>query len=40
MENAEGDIFAVLDSDDVWFDRTKISKQVEFLQSHPQVGVL
>ena len=40
MENAEGDIFAVLDSDDIWFDRTKISKQIEFLQSHPQVGVL
>ena len=40
MENAEGDIFAVLDSDDIWFEISKISKQVEFLQKHPQVGVL
>lgn len=40
MEHARWEIFAVLDSDDIWFRRDKISKQVAFLQQHPQVGIL
>jgi glycosyltransferase involved in cell wall biosynthesis len=32
-----GKYVAVLDSDDVWFDENKLSKQVEFLDNNPEV---
>jgi hypothetical protein len=33
---AEGDVIALLDSDDVW-DKTKLSQQYHYLDSHPDV---
>lgn len=40
MEHAAWEIFAVLDSDDLRIIKDKISKQVEFLQKNPAVGIL
>ena len=40
MENASWEIFAVLDSDDLWIRSDKLSKQVEFLDENPAVGIL
>lgn len=35
LEHATGEYIAVLDADDYWLDKTKISQQVNFLLSHP-----
>lgn len=40
MEHAQGDIFAVLDSDDLRIRKDKISRQVKFLQDNPEIGML
>ncbi len=40
MEHSTWDIFAVLDSDDIWFREDKIGVQVKFLQDHPNVWIL
>jgi hypothetical protein len=40
MQHAIGDVFAVLDSDDIRFREDKLSKQVQFLQNNNKVGIL
>ena len=35
LENARGEYVAILDDDDLWIDRDKLSKQVAFMASHP-----
>ena len=36
VHGAAGQYLAICDSDDVWLDRQKLVKQVEFMESHPQ----
>ena len=36
VHKSAGQYLAVCDSDDVWLDRQKLVKQVEFMESHPQ----
>lgn len=40
MQHASGEIFAVLDSDDIRIDSNKLTKQVSFLKENPKVGIL
>lgn len=40
MQHATGDIFAVLDSDDVWIRPDKLIKQVKRLQENPNIGII
>lgn len=35
IRNSRGEYIAILDSDDIWCDRNKLKKQVEFLDTHP-----
>jgi len=35
LEKSKGKYIAILDSDDIWCDRDKLKKQVEFLDSNP-----
>jgi glycosyltransferase involved in cell wall biosynthesis len=35
LETAKGEYVAILDDDDVWSDRKKLSKQVAFMKAHP-----
>lgn len=37
---AKGEYLAIIDDDDEWTDTTKLSQQVAFLDSHPDVGVV
>jgi len=37
MEDANGEFFAVLDSDDRWISNNKITKQIDFLQKNTDV---
>lgn len=37
IEQSVGKYIAVLDSDDLWLDRTKLSRQYEFLEANSQV---
>jgi glycosyltransferase involved in cell wall biosynthesis len=34
LEKAQGKYIAILDSDDIWCDRDKLKRQVEFLEGH------
>ncbi len=36
LSKSKGKYVAVLDSDDIWNDKTKLSRQVEFLESNPE----
>lgn len=40
LQVASGEYLARIDSDDLWTDSSKLSKQVDFLDSHPEVGLL
>ncbi len=35
LREAHGEYIAILDSDDVWCDATKLERQVSYLESHP-----
>lgn len=37
---AQGNYIAMLDSDDVWLDDCKLTRQVELLDSHPELGIV
>ncbi|MFA7717094.1 MAG: glycosyltransferase family A protein [Candidatus Absconditabacterales bacterium] len=40
MAKAQGDIFAPLDSDDIWIDGHKIQKQISFLEKHSEISIV
>lgn len=40
LAHASGKYIAILDSDDLWSDRSKLRKQVEFLESNPEYGLI
>ena len=40
MEEANGEFFAVLDCDDIWIQKDKISKQIDFLVGNLDHGVI
>ena len=37
---ALGTYIAMLDSDDVWLDENKLERQIEILDSHPDIGIV
>lgn len=37
---SKGEYIAMLDSDDVWTDECKIKRQVEILDTHPDIGII
>lgn len=39
LENSDGKYFAVLESDDIWSDSSKLQKQISFLESHDDYGL-
>jgi glycosyltransferase involved in cell wall biosynthesis len=40
IEIARGEFIARIDDDDIWTDRSKLSKQLEQFRSHPEIGVV
>ena len=36
LKHAKGEFVAILDDDDVWIDTAKLTRQVRFLESHPE----
>lgn len=39
LANSDGKYVGILDSDDIWFPN-KISEQVEYLEAHPEIGMV
>lgn len=40
LKMCQGKYIAVLDSDDLWFDKGKLAKQVDFLENNPDYGLI
>lgn len=40
LTHASGKYIAILDSDDLWSDTAKLRMQVEFLETHPEYGLI
>ena len=40
LNEARGEYIAILDSDDMWVDKTKLNKQVKFLEENSDCGVI
>ncbi len=40
LEQAEGKYIAILESDDIWSDETKLEKQVSFMEAHDDYGLI
>ncbi len=40
LKASRGEFLAVLDSDDLWADKEKLAKQIEYLNTHPDCAVV
>lgn len=40
MKQSDAEYIAFLDSDDIWCDPNKLQKQIDFLDTHPEYGVV
>lgn len=40
LDHANGRYVAVIDSDDIWHDSTKLEKQVTFMEAHPEHAIV
>lgn len=39
LKNVKGDYLAICDADDYWFDKNKVAKQVQYMETHPDCAI-
>lgn len=40
LKHSSGTYIAILDSDDIWKDKEKLTKQVEYMEAHPECAIV